>query len=384
MTIPEPDKFAEQEGYKPFPPRWERWLSAVREALLASQPTAGRNVTTDEHIGKGTVINVADSEYRRGGGGPPQITGACCKDGDCSILSEAACTSSGGTYQGDNTTCEAVDCGQATSGACCVDTACSIETPADCATLGGTYQGDNTPCDPNPCLAEPTGACCKDGNCNITTQADCEAGGGTYQGDGTTCAGVDCGNATSGACCHSGGVCTAETPADCAAIGGTYQGDNTGCDSAGTTCNCCFENPCDGLRYKTRTVTASGTFNTDSDTDPTHDFKHHSFSSTGVQTCNGDGSVACSVSGSGTTEDFTHGSAINTPINCAPSGADFFTIVSELGWGFGAEWQVPPPLEDPPSTSDCSGSATWDYTHHSLGRTTVINATRTVVYSDPC
>jgi hypothetical protein len=36
-------------------------------------------------------------------------------------------------------------------GACCVAAACSIESEADCTTLGGQYLGDDTTCDPNPC-----------------------------------------------------------------------------------------------------------------------------------------------------------------------------------------------------------------------------------------
>lgn len=58
MNIPTPDEFTKQGGFNPFPPRWEKWLSSVREAILTSQPTAGRHVSIDEHPGKGTVINV--------------------------------------------------------------------------------------------------------------------------------------------------------------------------------------------------------------------------------------------------------------------------------------------------------------------------------------
>src|ERR1044071_8536522 len=41
------------------------------------------------------------------------------------------------------------------TGACCIGTDCSITTEADCIASGGTYQGDNTTCVPNPC-----GECC--------------------------------------------------------------------------------------------------------------------------------------------------------------------------------------------------------------------------------
>ncbi len=78
--------------------------------------------------------------------------GACCLDGDCSITTEEECD---GSYQGDGTTCEGVDCGEATSGACCVGDVCSIESPDSCEGMGGIYQGDDTTCDPNPCVETP-------------------------------------------------------------------------------------------------------------------------------------------------------------------------------------------------------------------------------------
>ena len=37
-------------------------------------------------------------------------TGACCNDGICTIETEADCTGSGGTYQGDDTTCDLCLC----------------------------------------------------------------------------------------------------------------------------------------------------------------------------------------------------------------------------------------------------------------------------------
>jgi hypothetical protein len=58
VNIPTPNEFAKEHGFQPFPPRWEKWLSSVREGILSAQPRAGRHVTIDEHPGKGTVINV--------------------------------------------------------------------------------------------------------------------------------------------------------------------------------------------------------------------------------------------------------------------------------------------------------------------------------------
>jgi hypothetical protein len=58
VNLPTPNEFAKDRGYNPFPPRWERWLSAAREGILSAQPVAGRHVSIDEHPGKGTVVNV--------------------------------------------------------------------------------------------------------------------------------------------------------------------------------------------------------------------------------------------------------------------------------------------------------------------------------------
>jgi len=78
------------------------------------------------------------------------------------------------------------------SGACCQGESCSIETPTVCTTLGGAYQGDGTTCSPNPC-AIPFGACCAaDGTCTEATQDECDTGGGAFQGDGSTCAASEC------------------------------------------------------------------------------------------------------------------------------------------------------------------------------------------------
>ncbi len=63
-TLPTPNAFCQIEGYQPFPAKWERWLSAVREGVLSAQPVAGRHVTLDIHEGMGTVVNVADNRRK--------------------------------------------------------------------------------------------------------------------------------------------------------------------------------------------------------------------------------------------------------------------------------------------------------------------------------
>jgi len=78
------------------------------------------------------------------------------------------------------------------SGGCCQAASCSIETPANCTTLGGAYEGDGTSCSPNPCV-QPFGACCAStATCSEDTQANCELGAGVFQGDGSTCGTVEC------------------------------------------------------------------------------------------------------------------------------------------------------------------------------------------------
>jgi hypothetical protein len=219
-------------------PARRRFWRTVRDAVLSGQKVAGRFVTTDEHPGLGTVINVDDTSIRRGGGGggpPVTPTGACCVDGECSIVTETECDESGGNYLGDDTTCEGVDC---TQGACCDGSDCSITTPDECT---GIYQGDGTTCDPNPCEMPP---CCEnafehDGSFFLTKTV-------CWEGTGT-------GNAP---CCNgNGNACsiitidpdTCETTVVCAGTGHTddcsdfnierswvlYPGDHCGWDFDG-------------------------------------------------------------------------------------------------------------------------------------------------------
>ena len=80
--------------------------------------------------------------------------GACCIDGECSVISASACADAGGNYLGDGSTCEGVDC---TQGACCnPDGSCAVTTEGECT---GVYQGDGTVCDPNPCPPVPCILC---------------------------------------------------------------------------------------------------------------------------------------------------------------------------------------------------------------------------------
>jgi hypothetical protein len=68
------------------------------------------------------------------------------------------------------------DCCCGVTGACCVGTDCTIQTEEDCTGMGGTYQGNNTTCDPNPC-----GVCCTCfGTCLELSQDECDGIGGVF------------------------------------------------------------------------------------------------------------------------------------------------------------------------------------------------------------
>ncbi len=89
--------------------------------------------------------------------GPPPPTGACCfADGYCQILTVSGCAGLGGTYQGDNTTCDPNPCPPPLMGACCFPTNGCLElTQSFCTANGGTYQGNDTVCWPSPCQPGP-------------------------------------------------------------------------------------------------------------------------------------------------------------------------------------------------------------------------------------
>ena len=200
-------------------------------------------------------------------------TGACCTAEVCSIATEAVCIGGGGTYQGDDTTCDPDPCYVPPTGACCTAEVCSIATEAVCVGGGGTYQGDDTTCDPDPCYVPPTGACCTDEICSISTEAVCVGGGGMYQGDDTTCDPDPCYVPPTGACCTDE-VCSISTEAVCVGGGGTYQGDDTTCDPdpcyVAPTGACCVAGVC-GVGTEAACTAAGGSYQgdyTDCDPDP--------------------------------------------------------------------------------------------------------------------
>ncbi len=117
----------------------------------------------------------------------PEVVGACCTTVGClAQITEAACVSFGGTYQGNNSAC--TNCAPITGACCDVATgACSITSFTACLSANQLYYGDNTLCQPNAC--DGPGACCLPTGSCVTAQArDCyEVQGGFFQGIGTVC-----------------------------------------------------------------------------------------------------------------------------------------------------------------------------------------------------
>ncbi len=101
---------------------------------------------------------------------PQPGQGACCFfDGTCFVLPQASCS---GDFRGVGTSCPpSPACAQPT-GACCLSGACSTQTLAACSTSGGVFQGIGTFCTPNPC-PQPSGICCRGSTCATSTSAAC-------------------------------------------------------------------------------------------------------------------------------------------------------------------------------------------------------------------
>jgi hypothetical protein len=162
---------------------------------------------------------------------PPSVTssstqitvgsGACCAgdgSGACtSACNAAGCSQTGGTYQGDFSTCSPNPCG----GACCSATACTISGSGSCS---GMFMGVGTSCSPLPC----DGSCCDNsiGACMVTTSSGCLTGS-TFTAFGS-CSPNIC--PQPGACCsNANGSCTVAVPSTCGG-GNTFQGSGTVCD----------------------------------------------------------------------------------------------------------------------------------------------------------
>lgn len=279
----------------------------------------------------------------------------------------------GGSIATDATCC----CGGDT-GACCADGVCSITTFDECT---GNYLGNGTTCDGVDCTQ---GACCAtDGTCSILSSNDCAISGGQYQGNGSTCDGVDC---STGACCVAG-LCSQQTEADCTGSGGTFLAYGTPCiPDPCQECACGgFLNPCDGLYYKTKSVSASGNYHLDGDPfNPSNDWD---FTSDVTYSC-ADGVVTCS--GSGTGNFYIDGMFVeNVHGDCGESGGDsntYMSLDSALPWwrygGSGNCSNCPKAIEWSLINDNCD-SQHYEVTSPSLPpRSGTFDSN--ISYSDPC
>ncbi len=233
-------------------------------------------------------------------------TGACCLNGQCSIVTESECLNAGGEFFGVGSVCQpglcnvcgpgAGPCDQANGTPGCDDVKCCelicAQDPFCCENTWDQICADSAI---KQCFKEPTGACCVDNECVIATQADCFNAGGKYFGDGSACSPDLCAppnpcgpgagpcdipNGTPGcddvACCKLicsqdpfccdvewdqicadaaieqcfaptgaccvGSDCLEVTAPECADLGGDYFGDGTAC-----TPDLCAVDPCNPL-----------------------------------------------------------------------------------------------------------------------------------------
>ncbi len=199
------------------PSRRRFWDKAVA-AVIASQKVAGRFVTTDEHPGKGTVINVDDTSARRRRGFP------CCTTDTITIAFDGITICPGFGIVGDMTGVFLLTLTEpghwfGNGSDFTIDGGDPLATGIDVICINEnwniTYAGLSDPSfqffvasttnpigTPNNLLCSggdkaegggatvtcvPTGACCIDGECSTLSEAVCISDGGTYQGDNIPC-----------------------------------------------------------------------------------------------------------------------------------------------------------------------------------------------------
>ncbi|HMN97125.1 MAG TPA: hypothetical protein PKC43_11665 [Phycisphaerales bacterium] len=170
--------------------------------------------------------------------------GACCLPNGSCILSEGLqCQQSGGTFQGDGTSCVGTSC-PAPGGACCLpDGTCQQSDALSCGTLGGAFQGNGTQCGQANCTVQP-GPCCfqATGGCLSLSATNCALAGGVAGPAGVPCAGYIC--FPVGACCLPDGDCVGPVEQlECQLLGGTFQGHQSVCEATGCPQPigaCCF------------------------------------------------------------------------------------------------------------------------------------------------
>ncbi len=143
--------------------------------------------------------------------------GVCCEESGCVDGSTPdSCAADGGTWVDFQTTCADDPNPCAATGACCIDSGCSILSEDDCISGGGTYRGDETTCD-YPSICCPCGFDAFDGSgrkflTQTCTYTDAPDGGPCLCGN-PPC-GPDVNNICSGTTVHTIDPDTCEVTSD--------------------------------------------------------------------------------------------------------------------------------------------------------------------------
>ncbi|MEW6252442.1 MAG: hypothetical protein AB1716_17525 [Planctomycetota bacterium] len=209
------------------------FVNGQQHDFVSNQVLGGILAQISNNLGEPRRVNFAslinDQFFTVAAAGAP--VGACCVGQNCLVTTPTDCAFQGGTYRGDNVSCDGNPCDATPSGRCCFDDGysgqCAVLSEVECTGLGGSYGGDGTTCAGCPCLLPPKGACCTAGGCTVTTEAECLTGGGTYVGDFTSCTSAPC---DQGACC-TGVVCTEVYRFACTAGGGRFVGPGVPCSA---------------------------------------------------------------------------------------------------------------------------------------------------------
>lgn len=146
---------------------------------------------------------------------------ACCKDGNCNMMTQISCVLSRGIYnEGKN--CSQVMCQPLPiTSRCCKDGICTIKTRSDCLNYGGIPGADNTTCLNYQCPLPIYPCCFFDGNCLDLTEQQCIDERGTVNRINSTCSQTQCKiPEEESACCHEDEKCSMETERRCIDRGG--------------------------------------------------------------------------------------------------------------------------------------------------------------------
>lgn len=169
------------EMYKRAEKRSGRMQPNLKSYMYVEGPEANLQTVADALHAMPITEIVQWYEDMRPQGDPP--TGACCVPMmDCEVMTEAACTLAGGTYDGDETDCSPDPC---VFGACCFRDAIGGFECADGVSeddcnneIGGYFQGDGSVCDlgMGEMICDDLDADCGEGTAGSCYWADGENG----------------------------------------------------------------------------------------------------------------------------------------------------------------------------------------------------------------